>query len=141
MKFLWKFLPANHLKARSFFLRSLLFAMFPVDAGLRQRHPDLQEWKRDFEVEGTSLGKLREDIREAVDFHKMDWPTGCAAEIINLNYTSRPSGYFSAIKERIKPSSTEYKYILKDINLKLREGSMTLVLGSPGSGKVSKTKV
>ena len=109
------------------------------------------QWKRDFEENNEGiLGVMRENVREAQRDTRL--LHGLSIKVRNLNYISPPlpsqlptvqTEIYRAlffvprfIKQRILYPNASRKTILSDINFKIKEKTMTLLLGSPGSGKV-----
>jgi ABC-type multidrug transport system fused ATPase/permease subunit len=105
------------------------------------------DWRRDYENESTGIiGRLRDQLREV---KQSEFPESLEVKVSHLNYTShplkwrlpsmceiviRPFQWFNFLRSK----ESEYRLeILSDINFTLPKKSMTLVIGSPGSGKVS----
>ena len=111
-----------------------------------------QQWKRDFEEDDNSVvGQVREYFRNSKREGRLP-ANGVHIDIRCLEYTSRPlHSYVSTIpsyirsqlncyhrlKSKFFPDTSKQVEILSNVNFTIEEGSMTLVIGSPGSGKVS----
>ena len=115
-----------------------------------------QQWKRDFE-EGDNgiIGEIREKFRNDVKENRLP-STGLHIDVRSLSYSSHQLhshiqtvssfvlGYFDIyhrLKNRFFPDESKNIEILSDVTFTINERSMTLVLGSPGSGKVSTQKL
>jgi len=124
-----------------------------VEAQLEKEAEDKQrEWKRDFEEDNQGvIGRLRQRIRDGMKNERLA-AHGMDIQVHNLNYISPPlhrefetlPGYLmhvtnvvARVRNIVAPDPSKCKTILKNINLELKDGSMTLVIGSPGSGKAS----
>lgn len=105
-------------------------------------------WRRDYENESTGIiGNLRNKIREV---KLKDFPDGLGVKVNHLTFTSPPlrwktTGMCEALMRpfdllgrlRASGSSTNNtRVVLSDISFELPKKSMTLIIGSPGSGKV-----
>lgn len=119
----------------------------PIAAELIEEE-GVNEWKRDFE-EGDLLGTLRDVVSAARN--RGDLPEGADVAVKNITYKSAPlqssihsiPSFFchqfnvlEKLKDRIFPNPKKQRTILNNITFTLPKGTMTLVLGSPGSGKV-----
>lgn len=115
-----------------------------------QEFESQEQWKRDFE-EGNDgiIGKIRDGIRKA----KIQGivPGGINIHVRNVQYLSPPLqneistipnlllhhfNMYRRVKDTFAQDHSNQKQILSDINFDIKEGTMTLVIGSPGSGKV-----
>ena len=114
------------------------------------------QWKRTFEEDNEGiLGIMRERIREAKRESRL--VQGLSIKVNHVNYISPPlpsrlptvrttihrALFFIPrfIKQRILYPNASRKTILSDINFKIKEKTMTLLLGSPGSGKSSLCRI
>ena len=111
----------------------------------------INKWKRDFEDNEDSVhGVLRKNIKTAKE--KGFLVEGLDIRVENLTYTSKVLRYrirsiptvilhylniFGRVKDLLCPNEMRKRIILNNINLTFKKRSMTLVLGSPGSGQVS----
>lgn len=105
-----------------------------------------EEWKREFEDnENGIVGRLRENIRRS---YEPDQVSHLNVQVSNLSYISPPLPYhrrsFASFFIRqirrllcIDKLRNSRRKILSDLTFELPKHSMTLVLGSPASGKVS----
>lgn len=105
-----------------------------------------EEWKREFEDDSNGIiSRLRTNLREA---YEPDQVSHLNVIVSNLSYISPPLPYhkrsFLSFIIRtfrrifcIDKLRNSRRKILSDINIELPKHSMTIVLGSPASGKVS----
>ena len=101
-----------------------------------------QEWKRDFEEDGTLLGELRGMIKET----DRQLIFGATIRVRHLSLTSPLLEYSlpdvtSKLRScfgllSLEKMTSQRRVLLDDISFSMPARSMTLVLGSPGSGKV-----
>ena len=124
-----------------------------TDARIRREEAQIQDkWQRDFE-EGDDgiVGVLRERVRASKIADRLP-PNGVDIQVRNLTYLSPPLSTQSEsiftyvlrklnivgiIKDRVAPNRKKCRVLLNDLNFEIPGGSMTLLIGSPGSGKVS----
>ena len=112
-----------------------------------------KQWERDFESgEKGIVGELRQRIREAKHKNNELEDRTIAVKVRDLDYISPPLhssvetpttlllrnlNMFKRVKRCIHPDESKRRHVLSNINFDIKEHSMTLVIGSPGSGKVS----
>jgi len=110
-----------------------------------------EEWRRDFENDSTTgiIAKLRDKLR---DIKLNEFPDSLEVKVSNLCYTSPPlSWQITSVFELLTRPITQIqslfsksnnrKEILSNISFTLAPKTMTLVIGSPGSGKSSLCKI
>ena len=114
------------------------------------------QWKHDFE-EGDDgiIGELRQRLHVAKKEARLP-SNGLHIRVRDLNYTSPPLqtnintipsfllrhfNMYRRVKSHFFPNPSKQLKILSNINFTVKEGSMTLVIGSPGSGKVRTVSV
>ena len=123
------------------------------DARIRREEAQVQDqWKRDFEEgEEGIVGQLRERIRASKVAERLP-PNGVDIQVRNLTYLSPPLhtqsesivtyitrhlNLFRRLRNSVSPDPDRCRVLLDDLNFELPPRSMTLLIGSPGSGKVS----
>lgn len=111
------------------------------------------QWKRDFEEQEDNgvVGIVRQYFRKAKEEERLP-ANGLHIDIRCLEYTSPPLhsslstvpsylrskiDVYHNLKNRFFPDNRKQVEILSNVNFTIEEKSMTLVLGSPGSGKAS----
>ena len=127
------------------------------DGDVKQQEVESQQqWERDFEQgDDGIIGDLRRRIRKAqADEHLP--PNGVDIRVRDLQYISPPLStrvhtlpsfiayhlnIYARIKDRVAPNPAKRRTVLDNINFDIQPGTMTLVIGSPGSGKSSLCKI